>query len=169
MGFKGDFGERAALARGPGGGGMPPCPQSLGVLRHARALMETSSPGRCGQGQQGPPLTAAQPVLAHIRPGSAPPLRGQGKKFPICLAGVNGFSVIPGILLGGGSTHGTGPPSGTARHLRIRQFPALRRVVCVPAGSWALTGMRGLRGSVRKATRLLLCCWERRLTGLQSP
>lgn len=46
MGFKGDFrGERTAPAQGIWRQrNAAPCPQSLGVLRRTRALMETSSP-----------------------------------------------------------------------------------------------------------------------------
>lgn len=71
----------------------------------------------------------------HVLFESAPSLPGQWKKLPICLADMNGFSVIPGILLGVGSMHGAGPPFGGARHLitgrlsrasPLRASPALR-------------------------------------------
>lgn len=49
---------------------------------------------------------------------SAPALLGQWKirKIQVGLADMNGFSVIPGILLGGGSISSTGVLFGTARH-----------------------------------------------------
>lgn len=73
------------------------------------------------------PVSDHSSFCPHIRFGSAPALLGQWKKFQICLADVNGFSVIPGILLGGGRMHGSGPPFGKARHLFIRHLhPASR-------------------------------------------
>lgn len=78
--------------------------------------METSSPWLRGPTLTGP-VSDHSPFCPHIRFGSAPALWGQWKKFQVCLADVNGFSVIPGILLGGGRMQGTGPLFGMARYL----------------------------------------------------
>lgn len=38
------------------------------------------------------------------------------RMIQVCWAGMSGFPVVPGILLGGGGIHNTGPPSRIAGH-----------------------------------------------------
>lgn len=94
------------------------CPQSHRVLCHTRAIMKASRPWLMG-----PMLTGSASDRSFSCPrvllGSAPTLLCQWKirKIQACPADMNRFSVIPGILLGGGSIHSPGHHSGAPRAL----------------------------------------------------
>lgn len=109
------------------------CPQSHGALCHTRALMKASRPWLMG-----PMLTGSASARSFSCPrvllGSAPTLLCQRKirKIQACPADMNRFSVIPGILLGGGSIHGPGHRSGAPRALvSTRQLHAESSVCLV--------------------------------------
>lgn len=120
-------GKRIAPARGSEGEERRRVPTAAWRLLPHRGSNGNQQPLAAGPMLTGP-VSDHSSFCPRIRFCSAPALRGQWKKFQVCLADVNGFSVIPGILLGGGRMQGTGPPLGTARHFFIRLLHTASRL-----------------------------------------
>ena len=98
------------------------------MLTHAHCHTESSAHHGYDGNQQslagGPPLTGSASDRSFFCPHvlfSALLLHSwrqrKMRRIQGCLAGMSGFSVIPGVLPGGGGIRHTGPPSGIAGHL----------------------------------------------------
>lgn len=119
-------------------------PADTHVLCHTRVIIKSSRPRLMG-----PMVTRSASAHGFFCPhtlfSAAGTLLGQWKmrRSQICLAGIDGFSVIPGILHGGGSSRGTGPPFGTVRRFysfgnhtwRVTSVPDVAGCMCWDAAN----------------------------------